>query len=247
MTSKYGAVSSTTIRAVDWTAIGDLITSSPFTRDIDMCAANIPNGKLFLSIKVQDEAGKFSDGTQGLTELTKAVLTVRRSPRCAPPLKTRWRCTRLRISRAFARCSILASTPTWRRCHQFPRQYIFASRWDPAVSAVLYPETDFNGLLELFQNGDSDLSDNVIGAASAGSLRVLTRVVPPVPPTLTLPEVITNATDLTLQWDVANGEETSSQLTGPDNYSNSRDWQNSENWNVGKLARRNLYLDGVRP
>ena len=218
----------------DWKAIGDPITSSPFTRDIDMCAGDIPDGTLFLSIKVQDEAGKFSDGTQGLTELTKQYNCPAKPPVCTPAENQ----VALHTAANFQGiCQVLdiGEYPNLAGLQSNFLDNTFSIQVGSGVSAVLYPETDFKGLLELFQDGDSDLSDNVIGAASAGSLKVLTRVVPPVPPTLSIPEIITNDTDLTLQWDTANGEESSSQLTGPNNYANARDWQNSESWSVGKL------------
>jgi murein DD-endopeptidase MepM/ murein hydrolase activator NlpD len=217
-----------------WTAIGNEITSSPFTEDIDLCAAGIPDGKFFLSIKVQDEAGKFSEGTQGLTELTKEY-----SCPAAPPV-----CTvsenqvALYTAAGFQGLCQVLEIGDYANLAALPTNLLdntFSIQVGSGVSAVLYPETDFNGLLELFQDGDDDLSDNVIGAATAGSVRVLPRIVPPVPATLTLPEVITDATDLTLQWDLVEEVETSSQLTGPNGYTNAQDWQSGKSWYVGVL------------
>ncbi len=218
-----------------WTPIGKEITTSPFTQDIDLCAANIPNGKVFLSIKVQDEAGKFSEGTQGLTELTKAYTCPSQPPVCTVAENQ----AALYTAANFTGLCQVFELGDYPNLAAFPTNFLdntFSIQVGAGVSAVLYPETDFNGLPELFQNGDADLSDNLIGAATAGSLRVMPRVVPPVPADLTLPSVITDATDLTLQWSVADGVETSSQLTGPDKFARSLDWQNGGSWNVGMLA-----------
>ncbi|NMC35118.1 MAG: peptidoglycan DD-metalloendopeptidase family protein [Veillonellaceae bacterium] len=218
-----------------WTAIGKEITTSPFTQDIDLCAANIPNGKVFLSIKVQDEAGKFSEGIQGLTELTKAYTCPSQPPVCTVAENQ----AALYTAANFTGLCQVFELGDYPNLAAFPTNFLdntFSIQVGAGVSAVLYPETDFNGLPELFQNGDADLSDNLIGAATAGSLRVMPRVVPPEPADLTLPEVITDATDLTLQWSVADSVETSSQLTGPDKFAKSLDWQYGGSWNVGILA-----------
>ncbi len=218
----------------DWVGVGKEITSSPFTREIDMCELGIPNGKLFLSIKVQDETGKYSEGTQGLTELTKEYTCPVDPPVCIPAENQAALYT---AANFLGICQVL-DLGDYANLAGLQSNFLdntFSIQVGAGVSAVLYPETDFNGLPELFQNGDSDLSDNVIGAATAGSLRVLPRVVPPVPPDLTLPEVITDSTDLTLFWNVVAGEESSSLLTGPNDYTNSLDWQSGESWYVGML------------
>ena len=218
----------------DWIPVGEEITSSPFTRDIDLCELDVPNGTFFLSIKVQDEAGKYSDGIQGLTELTKKYACPVDPPVCTP---TENQAALYTAANFRGICQVL-DVGDYANLAALPSNFLdntFSIQVGSGISAVLYPETDFNGLPELFQNGDSDLSDNVIGAATAGSIRVLPRVVPPVPAELTLPEVITDATDLTLLWNVADGEETSSQLIGPDDYVNALDWQSGESWYVGML------------
>jgi len=218
----------------DWTPIGEEITSSPFTQDIDMCAADIPDGTFFLQIKVQDEAGKTSEGTQGLTELTKTYNCPAKPPVCTPADNQ----VAIHSARGFQGvCSLLdiGNYPNLAVLEPNFLDNVISLQVGAGVSAVLFPDTDFRGLLELFQDGDADLSDNLIGAGNAGSIKVLPRITPPIPPTLILPEVITEVTELQLQWTAGEGEETRSELTGPDNYTNSLDWQTGKNWQVGTL------------
>lgn len=218
----------------DWTPIGDLITSSPFTQDIDMCAMNIPDGKLFLSIKVQDVAGKFSDGTQGLTELTKSYSCPAKPPVCTPTDNQ----VALYTARGYQGVCKVLDIGDYSNLAALDPSFlddVISLQVGAGVSAVLYPDPDFSGLQELFQDGDSDLSDNVIGAATAASLKVLPRITPPVPPTLILPQAISETTDLVLQWTAGEGEQTSNQLTGPHSYTNNLDWQDGKGWQVGML------------
>ena len=68
----------------DWIPIGVLLTTSPFTTEINLCNSRIPNGKFFLSVEVKDQAGKTSQGVQGLTELTKNYECPPIPPVCVP-------------------------------------------------------------------------------------------------------------------------------------------------------------------
>ncbi len=218
----------------DWTPIGDAITSSPFTRDIDMCAMDIPNGKFFLSIKVQDEAGKTSQGIQGLTELTKNYNCPAKPPVCTPADNQ----AAIHSARGFQGvCTLLdiGNYPNLAALDPSFLDNVISLQVGAGVSVVLFPDPDFSGLLELFQDGDADLADNLIGAANTGSIKVLPRITPPIPPTLTLPEVISEVTELKLQWTAGEGEETRSELAGPENYTNSLDWQTGKSWQVGTL------------
>jgi hypothetical protein len=103
------------------------------------------------------------------------------------------------------------------------------------VSALLFPDVGFGGNYELFQDGDSDLANNVIGANNLASMKVISRVNPPEPPALILPEIITASYDLTLAWTVAAGEQTRSTLTGPQDYSQTLEWQDGTSWQIGFL------------
>ena len=218
----------------DWISIGDPVTVTPFTREIDLCGAGIPDGKFFLSMVVTDTAGKTSTGTQGLTELTKAYTCPALEPACSP---------------AESQVALYTDADYQGTCQVFDiGDYSNLGSLSPSfmdnvrsievgggVSVLLYPDIDYAGTLEFFQDGDSNLADNTIGAYNAASMKVMTRITPPAPATLTLPETITSDLNLTLSWMVGTGEQTRSTLTGPDDYSQSLDWQEGTSWTVGIL------------
>ena len=218
----------------DWMTIGEPVTTTPFTREIDLCQARIPNGKFFLSLKVTDQAGKTSTGTLGLTELTKEYACPPLPPACTP---------------AEFQAALYTDTEYQGACQVFdigdypnlgslPSSFLDNTKSiqiGAGVSALLYPDPDFNGAFELFQDGDANLSDNAIGAANAASLKVMNRITPPQPPVLTLPAAINASLDLTLSWNVAENVQTRSQLSSPNGYSQILDWQSGGTWQVGVL------------
>jgi len=219
----------------DWVPIGDPVTTSPFTREINLCDSRIPDGKFFLSLKVTDTAGKVSTGNQGLTELTKSYTCAPLPPACTP---------------ADNQVALYTDTDYQGTCQVLDiGEYADLSSLTPSyldnvksiqvgsnATALVYPDVNFSGTFELFQDGDSNLADNAIGSDNAASLKVVSRIDPPSAPVLTLPDTIDTTVDLTLAWTAADSEQTSSTLTGPNNYSQSLDWQQGGTWDVGMLA-----------
>ena len=219
----------------DWKPIGNLQTASPFTTDIDLCEARIPNGKFSVSIVVTDQAGKTSAEDMGLTELTKQYKCDPLPPACVP---------------AENQVSIYAEPDFQGVCQaldigkyndlnnleQVRADQLMSIQVGAGVSALVFPDKGFEGKVELFQNGDADLTDNAIGAANAASIKVVKRIVPPVPPTITLPAVITTDTELTITWTLAEGVTTSAALIGPGEYSKLLDKQAEGTWLIGKLG-----------
>jgi len=217
-----------------WTPIGSIITSTPFTQEINLCDANIPNGKFFLSIVVKDKAGKVSTGNQGLTELTKAYTCPSQPPACIPGKNQAALYTEAEYQGA---CQVfdIADYPN---LGSITPSFLDNSRSiqvGAEVSALLYPDVDFGGTYELFQDGDSNLADNLIGAYNAASMKVISRVNPPEPPGLILPEIITTTLNLNLAWTVAAGVQTRSTLSGPGGYSAMLEWQEGMSWEIGLL------------
>jgi murein DD-endopeptidase MepM/ murein hydrolase activator NlpD len=217
-----------------WTPIGSLITTTPFTQEINLCNPIIPDGKFFLSLEITDKAGKVSIDNQGLTELTKSYTCPPLPPACIPEI---------------SEVALYTETDYQGICMAFPigdfdnlsnstipfldnaRSIMVGN----GVSALLFPDVSFGGNYELFQDGDSDLANNVIGANNAASMKVISRVNPPEPPTLNLPEIITASYDLTLAWTSAAGEQTRSTLSGPQDYSQTLEWQDGTSWQIGLL------------
>jgi murein DD-endopeptidase MepM/ murein hydrolase activator NlpD len=219
----------------DWTPIGIPIKVSPFTQEIDLCQARVPDGKLFLSIKVMDAAGRLSEGTQGLTELQKEYTCPPLPPACTPAENQ----AALYTEKEFQGVCQLIDIGEYPNLGSLTPPFldnVASIQVGAGVSAIVFPDPDFSGQLELFQDGDSNLSDNTIGINNAASLKVVTRLTPPVPPALTLPEVITETMNLSLQWSTNPDEQTRSELTGPNGFSQTMDWQSGNTWQVGPLA-----------
>lgn len=218
-----------------WTPIGSLITTTPFTQEINLCDAKIPDGKFFLSINVTDKAGKVSTDNQGLTELTKTYTCPALPPVCTPGMNQVALYTEAEYQ---GTCQVL-DIGDYTNLGALSPSFLDNTRSiqvGGGVSTLLYPDVDFAGTYELFQDGDSNLADNLIGAYNAASMKVIARVNPPEPPVLTLPDLITTTLNLNLAWTVAPGEQTRSTLAGPGGYTAALEWQDGTSWAVGLLA-----------
>ena len=218
-----------------WTPIGSVIGSTPFTQEINLCTANIPDGKFFLSLVITDKAGKVSTDNQGLTELTKSYTCPAQPPVCTPGLNQVALYTDAQYQ---GNCQLfeIADYANLGTVNPLILDNSRSIQVGSGVSALLFPDVDFGGTYELFQDGDSNLADNGIGAYNAASMKVISRVNPPEPPVLILPDLITTNLNLTLAWTVAAGEQTQSTLTGPGGYAVNLAWQDGTAWQVGLLA-----------
>ncbi|MCX6055388.1 MAG: peptidoglycan DD-metalloendopeptidase family protein [Chloroflexi bacterium] len=219
----------------DWLPIGDPITNTPFTREIDLCRARIQDGKLFLSLKITDQSGKVSTGTQGLTELTKQYACPVLPPACTPADNQ----VALYTDVDYQGSCRVFDPGEYDNLGNLPTSYldnVKSIQVGVGVSALLYPDLNYGGSQELLQDGDADLVDNAIGEDNIASMKVVNRITPPQPPVLSLPSTIHASQDLTLSWSVIEGVQTRTTLTGPAGFSQSLDWQNGGSWQVGVLA-----------
>ena len=220
----------------DWKAIGNAITVTPFTQEINLCNAGIPNGTFFLSLLIKDKAGKYSTDSQGLTELTKNYECPALPPACTPAENQVALYTDAEYQ---GTCQIL-DIGEYANLDGLTTSFLDNVRSievGGGVTVLLYPDIDFGGNYEMFQDGDSNLADNAIGAYNAASMKVLSRINPPQAPVLDMPETITTNLDLTLNWTVESGTQTRSTLSGPNDFSQVLDWQDGGSWNVGKLEK----------
>ncbi|HCS39651.1 MAG TPA: hypothetical protein DIW44_08705 [Anaerolineaceae bacterium] len=218
-----------------WTPIGSVITTTPFTQEINLCDANIPDGKFFLSLNVIDKAGKVSTDNQGLTELTKAYTCPALPPVCTPSVNQ----VALYTEAEYQGICQVFDIADYSNLGSLATSFLDNTRSiqvGGGVSTLLYPDVDFGGTYELFQDGDSNLADNLIGAYNAASMKVISRINPPEPPVLVLPDPITTTLNLNLSWTVAAGEQTRSTLTGPDGYAVNLEWQDGTSWAIGLLG-----------
>ena len=225
----------------DWKPVGPLLTQTPFTTQIDLCEAGIPNGPFFLSLQLMDTAGKLSDGVPGLVQLEKKFSCPDDPPICIPNENQ----IALYSEPNYHGTCVLFEIGEYARLANF--QEINTNNTDSIqvganVMAALYTDNNWGGKKETFIDLDPDLSDNKIGSNQASSLAVTLRPNIPAPPTLDSPESpdgepLEENDSITLTW-AAEGKDITyrTELSGPNDWNKSLDWQTERKWEVGKLA-----------
>ncbi len=217
----------------DWKPIGQTITQQPFSTTIDLCEARIPNGNFSLGLVVTDRAGNVSK-LQGKVDLTKKYSCPPLPPVCTPAADE----VALHNDTEFqGKCQLLkmGDYADLSGLEQVKSDQALSIQVGAGVSALAYSEPNFAGTMELFQDGDDNLANNLIGAGSISSIKVVKRIVMPTPVNITLPEVITDDTFLVLLWTVEEGTESSARLSGAKGFLRTADWQNTGEWQVGTL------------
>ena len=216
-----------------WEPIGKKIKQVNFTRTVDLCAAGVPDGKFSLALEVTDQAGNTSKRMEA-NEYVKTFTCPQQPPVCAPAAGE----VALYKQTSFqGECQLLGvgEFANLDEMNVVKTDQALSIQVGANVSALLYPEVDFAGEVEVFQDGDNDLSDNPIGAANTASVKVIERVLTPLPPVITMPEAISSATALTIEWSTEAGVETKATLSGSGEFIKTLDWQNGGTWAVGKL------------
>ncbi len=66
----------------EWQMLGELMTQSNFTAEIDLCEAEIPDGNFFIALKITDKAGKQAEGLPGIISLQKKFTCPLPPPQC---------------------------------------------------------------------------------------------------------------------------------------------------------------------
>lgn len=224
------------ISAMDgvWKKIGPVLTVSPFTTQVDLCAAGIPDGNFYIALQVQDKAGNSAAQNTGLTLLTKKAS-------CNPPPPA--------CSISNSQAAIYADTDFKGTCQvldigDYANLDALAVKAgqvksvvvNPGVSVILYPQRSFAGQAELLQNSDGNLSDNAVSTSSLASIQVVSRMSPPVITALIVPSSLISDTAVNLTWKVSGNAQTFNTLSGPNGYTQSLTWQAGTSWNAGILA-----------
>ena len=218
-----------------WHPISKAIKNAEFSRSIDLCEAGIPDGEFSLALEVTDKAGNISP-LQGELKLEKKFECPAEPAVCTPSSNE----VALHSEPDFqGSCQLLAvgDYPDMGELKQVGADQAQSIQVGSNVTALLYPDPDFAGAEEVFQDGDNHLGNNPIGAANAGSVKVINRVLTPVPVAITLPEAISTDTDLTIAWSLEEGVETKATLAGPAEFTAGLDWQTGGSWKVGKLEK----------
>jgi murein DD-endopeptidase MepM/ murein hydrolase activator NlpD len=223
-----------------WKPIGNTYKKTEFSRSLDLCAAGIPDGEFSLAIEVTDKAGNVS-ALMGETKLVKDYDCPAQPPVCVPANDE----VALYSDPDFqGSCQLLkvGEYPNLADLPQVGADKAQSIQVGANVTALLFPEINFAGVEEVFQDGDNNLGNNPIGSANAASAKVIARQLLPAPVEITLPDAISTDTVLTIAWTTEAGAETRAVLSGPGDYTNGLDWQAGGSWQVGKLDRGNYTL-----
>ena len=224
----------------EWKPVGPLLDKSPFTTTINLCEAGIPNGTFFLSLQLMDIAGKLSDGTPGLVQLEKKFSCSNDPPICTPTENQIALYSDLSFHGSCALFEI-GEYSTLKSYREIGSNNTDSIQVGANVLAVLYTDNNFGGIKETFLTSNPDLSKNKIGINRTSSIVVELRPDIPNPPILTSPQTLhkdklEDIDPITLTWSAKGENLTSrSELTGPNGWNKSLDWQTDDKWNIGTL------------
>lgn len=226
--------------AFKWEPIGDRFKTKNFSQSIDLCAAGIADGEFSLALEVTDTAGNVSR-MEGAITLEKQYECPAEPPVCTPSSNE----VALYSDPGFqGKCQLLAAGeyPNMSELPKVSADQAQSIQVGAGVTALLYPDANFAGVEEIFQDGDDNLGNNAIGSANAASVKVIARQLTPKPVVIDLPGGVSTDTDLIITWSLEEGVETTASLTGPDDYINTLDWQTGGSWQVGKLEKGKYIL-----
>jgi len=226
--------------AFKWEPIGESFTTMDFSQSIDLCTAGISDGEFTLALEVTDKAGNVSKMESAIT-LEKQYECPAEPPVCTPSSNE----VALYSDPGFqGKCQLLAvgDYPNMSELPKVSADQARSIQVGAAVTALLYPDANFAGAEEIFQDGDDNLGNNAIGSANAASVKVIARQLTPQPVVIALPAAISSGTDLIITWSLEEGVETRASLTGPADYLNVLDWQTGGSWQVGKLEKGKYIL-----
>ncbi len=240
-----------------WKAVGPQYTTNPFTANLDLCAAGIPNGPVTLGLYVWDVEGNRSITVQDPRPILKSYTC----PSAATPV----------CSPTENQVALYTETDFRGVCQTFnvgnySETQLGAVGTNKAVSLQVganvmatlfdgnYVNGVFNGRGDAFLASDYSLSDNRIGIAKASSLQVKARAKPSAPylwppynkidATTGLPVALNSNDSVTLVWKGQNktwvgdegGTEYSAELTLPGGTKRTLSWQTANSWSVGSLV-----------
>lgn len=230
-----------------WKRIGPTFTSSPFSTNWDMCAANVPDGPLSLALEIRDLANNFAPNLPGLRHISKNY-TCPPPPSCSPGANQ----IALFADPDYQGTCILLGTGNYAS-----HTSLGSLGGDNAASilvganvqATLFTSPSYLGRAETFFASDSSLSNNRIGSNTVSSVKVQSRSTLPATPLLVFPAEGAQFNDqasFPLSWENAGGA-TEFQARIKLSLSNvlTSTWQQATHWHLASLPAGN-YLWQVR-
>ena len=191
-----------------WQFIGPTFTSSPFSFNWNVCADQVPDGPVSLSLQIQDIEGNLSRGLPGLRHLVKQYDCGAPQPACVPNADQ----VAIFSDVGYAGKCALFNTGDYQEGSQLGNvgddeaESILVGT---NVLATFYNDDDLTGRGETFAQDDSSLKDNRTGSNTLSSLHVQPRSQAPAAPRLSFPangdDSFTADDSLGLAWEDGGG------------------------------------------
>ncbi|MHC1785109.1 MAG: peptidoglycan DD-metalloendopeptidase family protein [Anaerolineaceae bacterium] len=223
-----------------WRPIGTAQTTSPFTTEVNLCEAGVPDSPLSIGLIVYDRAGNQSAVPQGQRVLTKEYACDPQPAVCQPSDDQ----AAIFVNKAYqGPCQIL-EVGNYSDLGSYPNfgdNNLESIMVGANVTAAVFDTSAYKDRVESFTASDENLADNLIGIDRASSIRVLKNPITPAVPVLNNPasagdDSPTSQNSLTLSWLPAVGAvDYRSELSGPDSFVVSLDWSKTDSWSVGSL------------
>jgi murein DD-endopeptidase MepM/ murein hydrolase activator NlpD len=179
-----------------WKTIDDIppAGNGPYSKDVDLCAAGVPDGPLALMVRVYDREGSIANGLP-VRQIIKnsncsTTTTPPSAPACTPATNEvalyaetdfRGTCSKFKVSGVGYTADQLGSVND---------NNAASIQVGSSVQAVLFDRSSdvssivISGRSETFEGNDASLSDNLIGIDRVSGLQVLYRTDPPDEPFL---------------------------------------------------------------
>ncbi len=223
-----------------WRSIGDAQTDSPFTTEVNLCQAGVPDGPLSIGLMVFDRAGNQSVLPQGQRVLTKDYACDPQPAACQPTDNQ----ATIFVNKGYqGPCQVLdvGNYPDLGSYPLFGDNNLESIMVGANVTVSIFDGIGYKDRVESFNGNDENLTDNLIGLDRASSVRVLKNPITPAAPVLNSPASAgnqnpTSQDSLTLSWQPAIGAvDYRSELVRVGGTGASRDWNKADSWSVGSL------------
>lgn len=238
----------------NWIEVGPSITSNPFTTELDLCVAGVPNGPVTLALWAWDDEGNRSPLPQDPRPIFKNA-----NCSAAPVLKCVPSANQVSLYSAvdyLGNCQVFNIGKYGNtQLGSVGDNQAVSIRVGANVMALAYAENYEDGKMkgrsEAFDGDDPSLADNPIGARTISSLEVKSRVKPSAPVLRTvlnqLGTSITSNDTVLLAWKGEypsyppdeGGTDYRVELTYPNGSKRYSPWQMGNSWMAGSLPAGN--------
>ena len=238
-----------------WTPVSPMLTTNPFTTNVDLCAAGVPDGPFTLGLWVWD-----NEGTRSL--LAQSPRPIVKNYSCQPPPPT---CAITADQVALfslpdfqGNCSVFSTTGGFNNAGAYDASQLGAVGNDAASSILVgdnvmatvndlnYNNGVFFGRAETFDSSDAGLADNRIGAGTISTLRIRQISAPQTlmlinPPRDQTGQTLTAKDSVVLSWYTGEGGvDYQVELTNlGTSAKQTSDWMRNGSWSVGSLPAGN--------